>query len=187
MIFTFIAFIFDPFCIFTVLFTRMRMRMRDMVLTINAFTCLSTCYSCIKTLTVFFLALRFFTNASRTIFAWTLTFYLCFCLFYELLVFMIIKAAIATTLWCTLFSHWETFTIIFKTVSFSTSASCLFSFDIWCVDHWLFFSDKLNSQRVFLLWYLLMLMLLETSNWMIGHIFNCLDQLQSVINHVEGG
>lgn len=99
--------------------------MRYIILAVNTFTILTTCNSCIKTFTIFFLALGFFTDTSRIIFSRTFAFYLNFSLFHKLFVLMSVTTTITAALRCAFFTWWKTLTIIFKAASFSASASSL--------------------------------------------------------------
>lgn len=127
------------------------MIVRYIVFAVYTFASLCTGDSCIETLTILLLTLRFFTYASWTCFSWTFTFYLSFGLFNQLRMFMCVTTSKTCTLWSTLFTRWKTFAIVFQAMCFSTCTTRFFSFDFRSLNHRFCWNGDIESEWVFFL------------------------------------
>lgn len=145
------------------------MRMREIICTIYAFASVSTCNSGIKTLTIFFLALGFFTDTTLSSFTRSFTFYFSFCLLVN--IFLCIGATRASAFLSTSNSRWETLTVSFQAVCFFAGTASFLLLNIRCLNYGIFHIIDFQSERIFfLLWCLLLLYFVQASQWMVRHI-----------------
>lgn len=163
-------------------------RVRRVIFAIKTSTSISACNPSIKALTIFFLTLWFFANASFAYFSCAFALDAGFSLCHQMLMILVVVASITGTFRRAHFPSRKALAISFQAVSLATSASSF-----------LFLNNNRNKRDFFLseLYFngvLLILIRMGADMSVIKicqrtcrQIFYCLDHQQCIVDHVQGG